>query len=149
MPRNLADFDRLSMAHGVEVRAPFMDWKLMRFVFSLPSGSKIGHGYTKRILREAMRGTLPETIRARRSKYGFASPMAEWYRSGLKEFVLDTVNSRSFLDSEIWHGPNIREYTEQCFVRKEFQEATRTWKFIQADILKRTFNKAAQRSEAS
>jgi asparagine synthase (glutamine-hydrolysing) len=144
LPRNLTDFDRLSMAHGVEVRAPFMDWRLMRFVFSLPSESKIGQGYTKRVLREAMRGTLPEIIRMRRSKFGFASPMAEWYKSGLKEFVLDTVGSMAFLESEIWYGQNIKEYTERCFRQNAYQEATRTWKFIQADILQRTFHESAQ-----
>ena len=144
LPRNLTDFDRLSMAHGVEVRAPFMDWRLMRFVFSLPSESKIGQGYTKRVLREAMRGTLPEIIRTRRSKFGFASPMAEWYKSGLKEFVLDTVGSTAFLESEIWYGQNIKEYTERCFRQSAYQEATRTWKFIQADILQRTFHESAK-----
>ena len=90
-----------------------------------------------------MRGTLPETIRARKNKYGFASPMAEWYRSGLKEFVLDTVNSRSFLESELWYGAEIRGYAERCYNKKEFQAAARTWKFIQADVLQRKFADAA------
>jgi asparagine synthase (glutamine-hydrolysing) len=139
LPRNLADFDRLSMAHGVEVRAPFMDWRLMCFVFSLPSESKIGNGYTKRILREAMREVLPEKIRTRRSKFGFASPMAEWYRTGLKEYVFDTLNSRSFLESNLWHGDRIKTFAEICYKNGEYQMATKTWKFIQADILQRKF----------
>jgi len=144
LPRILSNFDRLSMAHGVEVRAPFMDWRLMCFVFALPSTSKIGSGYTKRILREAMRGTLPESIRTRRSKYGFASPMAEWYKTGLREFVLDTVSSKRFLESDLCYGPNIKKYTEACYAKKNYVAAARTWKFIHADILQRKFGEVAR-----
>ncbi|MCQ3954164.1 MAG: asparagine synthase (glutamine-hydrolyzing) [Chloroflexi bacterium] len=52
LPMNLRDFDRLSMAHGVEVRSPFMDWRLVTFAFAIPSAHKIGGGCAKRILRE-------------------------------------------------------------------------------------------------
>ena len=62
------------MAHGVELRMPFLDWRLVCFAFSLPDESKIGGGYTKRVLREAMRGLMPEPTRARTTKIGFGPP---------------------------------------------------------------------------
>ncbi len=61
IPGILRDFDRYSMAHGVEVRSPFMDWRVVCYCFSLPGASVLGGGFTKRVLREAMRGRLPES----------------------------------------------------------------------------------------
>ena len=63
LPTLLCNFDRASMSHGIEVRMPFMDWRLVTYAFSLPDASKIGGGYTKRVLRQAMRGFLPEPIK--------------------------------------------------------------------------------------
>ena len=123
------------MGHGVESRAPFMDWRLVCLSFSLPSESKIGSGYTKRILREAMKGILPDRIRIRKEKIGFSSPLATWYRYGLKDLVIDTLNSQEFLTSEIWNGYGIREYTETSLKNGNYDDAIRSWKFIQAHLL--------------
>lgn len=62
LPMLLCSFDRLAISHGIEVRMPFMDWRLVTYGFALPETSKIGAGYTKRVLRHAMRGILPEPI---------------------------------------------------------------------------------------
>jgi asparagine synthase (glutamine-hydrolysing) len=132
LPTILRNFDRCSMAHGVEVRAPFMDWRLVCYAFSLPAESKLGGGYTKRILREAMRGILPETIRTRTSKVGFSSPLVDWFSGPLRIFVLDSVNSKAFLQSEIWNGPAIRDFVEESFSRGNYSSARRSWEFIQA-----------------
>ncbi|HOS92342.1 MAG TPA: asparagine synthase-related protein, partial [Armatimonadota bacterium] len=72
----LRNYDRLSMAHGVEVRMPLMDWRLVTYAFALPPNSLLGHGYSKRILREAMRGRVPDVVLERRDKIGFASPVS-------------------------------------------------------------------------
>jgi asparagine synthase (glutamine-hydrolysing) len=110
LPTILRDFDRYSMAHGVEVRSPFLDWRLVTFCFSLPESSILGQGVTKRILREAMRGVLPEPVRTRNLKVPYKSPLTEWWRGPLKELVLDTVSSRHFLESDIWNGERVREH---------------------------------------
>ena len=143
LPRHLRDFDRMSMAHGVEIHVPFLDWRLVTYAFSLPSDAKLGEGFTKRILREAMRDILPESIRTRRSKIGFASPMKEWYKNGLKSFVLDSVNSREFIESEIWKGPVIRDFVEDCYRKEDYLNATKSWRYIQAMILMRSFKQKA------
>jgi len=143
LPRILRNFDRVSMAHGVEIRAPFLDWRLVTYIFSLPSKVKLSNGFTKQILRESMRGILPESIRIRKSKIGFASPMVEWYQNALKSFVLDSVNSREFLESEIWNGPLIRGFVEGCYRKKDFKSATASWKYIQTMILMKSFRENA------
>ena len=143
LPRILRNFDRLSMAHGVEIRAPFLDWRLVSYAFSLPSNAKIGNGFTKRILRESMLSILPETIRMRKAKIGFSSPMNAWYEHSLKAFVLDSVNSQEFLGSRIWDGPVIRDYVEDCFKKKDYHNATRSWKYVQAMILMKSFREKA------
>ena len=86
-----------------------------------------------------MRGIIPERIRVRKDKIGFASPIIEWYKNALKKFVLDSINSKEFVDSEIWNGPVIKDYVEDCYRKKDYQNATRSWKYIQAMILMKAF----------
>jgi asparagine synthase (glutamine-hydrolysing) len=74
----LRNADRNSMAHGIEVRLPFLDHQLVQFVFSLPSSFKMHNGYTKFIVREAMNEMLPKEIAWRREKIGFEPPQQEW-----------------------------------------------------------------------
>jgi len=87
LPTNLRDFDRLSMAHGVEVRSPFMDWRLVCYTFSLPSKRKIAGGYTKKILRDAMKGILPDSIRTRTRKLGFPNLTEGWMTPQAQKFI--------------------------------------------------------------
>jgi len=83
LPTLLRNYDRYSMASGVEIRMPFLDHRLVTFVFSLPWTSKVGGGYTKRILRDAMKGLMPDEIRLSRTKFGWNAPMHEWLRGPL------------------------------------------------------------------
>jgi asparagine synthase (glutamine-hydrolysing) len=91
LPTILRNFDRLSMAHGIEVRMPFMDWRLVTYVMSLPDEMKAGDGATKRVAREAMRGLMPEAIRTSPRKVGFNSQMPAWLNGSLGRWALDVV----------------------------------------------------------
>lgn len=93
LPTILRNFDRLSMAHGVEVRMPFMDWRLVVFVMSLPEQMKFADGQTKWIARHAMRGLMPEVIRTNLRKTGFNSQMPTWMNGSLGAWALDLVRS--------------------------------------------------------
>lgn len=139
LPVILRNFDRSSMAHGIEVRSPFLDWRLVTYAFSLPPEDKIGGGFTKKILREAMKERLPEKIRARKCKVGFASPVVEWMGGLLKPFILDSLNSSSFLQSEIWDGALIRKYVEECYKTQDFREVRACWEFLVAHTLMKQF----------
>jgi asparagine synthase (glutamine-hydrolysing) len=83
--------DRNSMAFSIEARLPFLDVRLVEFLFSLPVEEKLDRGLTKVILRRSMSGLVPDTILSRRDKMGFATPQDEWLRGPLRSF------SESFL----------------------------------------------------
>jgi asparagine synthase (glutamine-hydrolysing) len=70
--------DRNAMAHGREVRLPFLQHELVSFIFSLPAGLKIKNGFTKWILRQCYRSSLPEKIYYRKGKTGFEPPQESW-----------------------------------------------------------------------
>jgi asparagine synthase (glutamine-hydrolysing) len=86
----LAFVDRLSMAHSVEVRPPFLDHRLVQFVAGLPGNVKIKAGRVKHILKEAVRDLLPAEVLTR-SKEGFIMPVNEWLIGSLKGYVQSTL----------------------------------------------------------
>jgi asparagine synthase (glutamine-hydrolysing) len=73
------EVDRMSMASSVEARPPFLDHRLWELVSQVPASHRGANGLPKRLLREAMRGRLPEAI-LRRPKQGLATPHAAWWR---------------------------------------------------------------------
>ena len=70
--------DRNSMAHGTEVRLPFLNFDLVNYIFSLPASFKIKNGFTKFILRKTMSGRLPDSILWNPEKTGFEPPQKKW-----------------------------------------------------------------------
>jgi asparagine synthase (glutamine-hydrolysing) len=77
--------DRDSMAHSVEARVPFLDYRLVELALALPDEAKLSEGVTKRVLRDAMKGVLPEAIRVRTDKIGFATAEESWLRRELPD----------------------------------------------------------------
>lgn len=85
--------DRNAMAHGREVRLPFLSHELVEFIFSLPSNFKIRNGWTKWLLRELMKDRLPESIVWRKDKVGFEPPQKEWMENkNVQSLILDAKN---------------------------------------------------------
>jgi len=80
LPALLRYEDRNSMAFSVEARTPFLDFRLVERALALPASDLIRGGWTKAILRDGMAGVLPEGVRLRRDKLGFATPEARWLR---------------------------------------------------------------------
>ena len=95
--------DRNSMRYSVESRVPFADdHRLAEYVFSIPSAYKIHEGESKYLLRESMKGVIPDAIRLRRDKKGFATPELKWfkeYKNELKGLV--TENLEPFVDTKM------------------------------------------------
>lgn len=83
--------DRNSMAHSIEARVPFVDHRLIEFNLALGNDHKIVGGDTKRVLRQAMAGILPEKVRRRRDKLGFATPEQVWFRGPLRNLIKQGV----------------------------------------------------------
>jgi asparagine synthase (glutamine-hydrolysing) len=139
LPTNLRDFDHLSMAHGVEVRSPFMDWRLVCFLFSLPATAKIGAGFTKRILRDALKGILPEPIRTRTRKLGFPNLAEAWTSARAQEFIREIVHSAEFREPSIWDGKKVAEDLEVAIHDQDNEILHQAWIYVQAASLIRLF----------
>ena len=89
--------DRSSMRFSVEARVPFLDHRLVERTIPMADDQFIHKGMTKHILREAMKGRIPEPIRIRRDKVGFETPEAEWFRTPLfSAYIRDMLGSQRF-----------------------------------------------------
>jgi asparagine synthase (glutamine-hydrolysing) len=91
LPKLLHWEDRSSMAHGLESRVPFLDHRLVEFTVGLGARHKIVGAETKRVLRRAMAGVLPEKVGRRQDKLGFATPEQSWLRGPLRATVQGEV----------------------------------------------------------
>ena len=107
LPFLLHQYDRASMANGIECRMPFMDYRVVEYIFSLPPKSKVGNGYTKRVLREALDGVLPDETRLNKTKTGFNAPTNEWFKTDLNEWFIKQIKSKSFLENPYFDGKAI------------------------------------------
>jgi asparagine synthase (glutamine-hydrolysing) len=108
LPRILRVEDRNSMAHSLESRLPFLDHRLVSFAFSLPAEWRMRGPWNKFVLRESMRGRIPESVRVRVDKMGFPVPSGNWIAQALYEPVRDIVGSRQVRERGIYNVDAIR-----------------------------------------
>jgi asparagine synthase (glutamine-hydrolysing) len=137
LPTILRNFDKISMQHGIEIRMPFMDYRLVSYVFSLPLSSKIGNGYSKKILRDAMNGLLPEEIRLRKNKMGLNAPMQTWFSGPLKDYINDEVQSLSFQSNVLFDGKSWLAFLNARNKKADwsFQDSLSFWPVLNAHLL--------------
>lgn len=109
LPMLLHFEDRNSMAHSIEGRVPFLDYRLVEYAFSLPASQKIKHGITKSVLRNALNGILPESVRMRTDKMGFVTPERVWLANELNDWIRTIVSSVSFRTRGYFNVPQILE----------------------------------------
>lgn len=109
LPTLLRNYDRYSMINGVEIRMPFLDHRIVSFAFSIPGSSKIRNGYSKAIVRDAMKGFFPDDIRLIKRKIGFNSPFTEWMKGPLREWILDQTESKSFKHAAFINAEEVKE----------------------------------------
>lgn len=137
LPTILRNFDKMAMQNSIEIRMPFMDFRLVSFVFSLPESSLLGEGFTKRILRDAMKGLMPENVRTRKLKTGLNAPMQSWFGCELKTFLLDEVNSSSFQQNPLWDGKEWFDFVSIKIKNNNwsFNDAISFWTVFNAHLL--------------
>ncbi|MBV9073278.1 MAG: asparagine synthase (glutamine-hydrolyzing) [Acidobacteria bacterium] len=110
--------DRMSMAHSVEVRPPFLDPRIVDFAAALPEEFKL-HGRTsKYVLRRLMAGKLPAEI-LHRPKVGFDIPAHDWFRGPLRRFLLDTLNRETVEATGLFRWPAVERLIARHLERKE------------------------------
>ena len=130
--------DRNSMAHSIEARVPFLDHKLVEFILGLPSQYKLYRGVTKRILREAMRGVLPEIVRRRGDKMGFVTPEEVWMQDEQTEKIRQALK-QAITSSNGIIRPNILEAFDDMIQGKQSFNFT-FWRIISFSAWVRCFN---------
>jgi asparagine synthase (glutamine-hydrolysing) len=109
LPHNLLQkVDRASMAFSLEARVPYLALPVVRFVTALPDDVKIDGGETKRILRRALAGIVPDEI-LRRPKQGFDLPLAAWLRGPLRDVASTLLDQRALAR---WPGLKVKEASE-------------------------------------
>ncbi len=112
--------DRVSMAHGLESRVPFLNHKLVEFAATIPANIKFKDGTLKRVLINSLREELPDKIVNRKNKMGFPVPLNEWLNNGLRGFAFDMFNSQKAKDRPYFKSEEILKgiSTEPQFGRK-------------------------------
>jgi asparagine synthase (glutamine-hydrolysing) len=128
--------DHSAMMSSIEMRSPFVDYRLMEFAFSLPDRLKFDQGITKRIQREAFAHRLPKSIVDNHHKIGFATPFQSWMATpALKGYFQDVVGSSSFQSRSIWQGAEIKQRFEKAEQYPNFP----FWRFINLELWARAY----------
>jgi asparagine synthase (glutamine-hydrolysing) len=138
--------DQMSMATSVESRVPFLDHKLVEFTCSLPERLKLRGGTTKYILREAMKGVLPEAILSR-SKMGFPVPIGAWFRGAYQSVVDEYVLSERVSARGIFNSDALYELARRHQNGENHDE--RLWSLVNFEIWQRQFFDGEESSEPS
>jgi asparagine synthase (glutamine-hydrolysing) len=128
--------DQMSMAASVESRVPFLDHELAEFTARMPREMKLRGGTTKWILREAMKGILPDEILAR-PKMGFPVPIGRWLRNEYKHVVDEYVLSERTASRGLFDSSYVRQLVAEHNAGTNHNE--RLWALVNFEIWQRTF----------
>ena len=121
--------DRDSMAHSIESRVPFLDYRLVELVLGLPDRYKLWQGTTKRVLRDAMKDVLPERVRTRRDKIGFATPEEVWVRERQPDVFRKRLRLAVDQSRGVLRGPAAQNFLERL-IRGERTFDFTAWRMI-------------------
>lgn len=113
----LQKVDRMSMAHSLEVRPPFLDHRIVEFAASLPERWKIRGGCQKFILKSLMRNKLPESI-LERPKTGLDIPAHDWLRGALRPMLLDTLSAEAVEETGLFRREQVESLIEAHMQRR-------------------------------
>lgn len=143
LPTLLRNYDRYSMANSVEIRMPFLDYRIVSFAFSIGFESKIRNGFSKAIIRDALSPYMPQSIAYRKTKIGFNTPILEWIHGPLKEWFLDISASLDFTSSAVINPMDVRRkielITDKDYVPRYEGELKDIWKDISPFLWEKYF----------
>ncbi len=128
--------DQMSMAASIESRVPFLDHKLVEFTAQMPVKMKLRGPTTKFLLKEAMKGILPDEI-LYRSKMGFPVPVGNWFRHEFKHIVDEYVLSERALNRGIFNADFVREVVTKHKAGENHDQ--RLWLLANFEIWQRCF----------
>lgn len=120
LPTLLRLEDRSSMAFSLEARVPLLDHKLVEYGVALPDHLKVHNGWSKYAVRQSMAGLLPERVRWRTSKLGFAAPDQSWpsreLRSPINELLADTLRCQRYVNPQLlrrWYNSETAKHANK------------------------------------
>ncbi len=125
--------DKNSMAFSVETRTPFIDYRLVELVFSLPACYKIHDGWTKYLLRISTEGLLPEKIRWRSDKLGFPTPEAAWMRQN-RDNIREVFAGKDFKASCYLNNRKILDNLDKQLDKGRAAELSALWKPLNLEL---------------
>lgn len=126
----LTKVDWMSMANGLEVRTPFLDFELVNFAFSLPDDYKINSSMRKRVVQDAFRDLLPPEL-YNRPKKGFEVPMLKWLRQEMKSLIQDDLLSKKMINEQgIFNYGEVKKLKEQLFSNNPGDVHARIWALV-------------------
>jgi asparagine synthase (glutamine-hydrolysing) len=130
--------DKTGMKFSLETRFPFLDHNLVEKTLSIPTENYIKNGYTKAIMRNALKGILPEKIRMRKDKVGFSTPEADWFNNKRLQAILkDVIESDSFKSRGYF---NVNECKKEFKSFQDYHKYNKEfWKWINLELWFRAF----------
>ena len=124
--------DQSSISESVEIRSPFIDYRLMEFAFHLPDEALFSDGVTKRVLREAFAARLPSIIVGNHRKIGFATPFETWMREpASRQLVESLVHSPEFRSRRIWDAGKL---ARRLLDPRSASQGFPVWRFLNAEL---------------
>lgn len=143
LPKLLRFADRSSMAFSREVRLPFLDHRLVEYLFAIPSDQKITGMTTKAVLRRAVKGIVPNSIIERTDKKGFETPQAAWLQGPLRVWAEETLLSGEFRHRE-WVDAKGAQRVWALFLRRPSKYHNLIFRWLSLEAWARVFLKTSQ-----
>jgi asparagine synthase (glutamine-hydrolysing) len=126
----LVKVDRMSMRNSLEVRVPFLDYRIVEFAFSLPVSSKIDRSIKKKIVQDTFRDILPKEL-YNRPKKGFEVPLLQWFKTDLKDKILSGWLSDDYiLQQGIFNIDHIRQLKQRMLSSNPGDVHAQIWALI-------------------
>jgi asparagine synthase (glutamine-hydrolysing) len=143
LPLYLRIEDRNSMAHSVEARLPFLDYRLVEYAFSVADDWKLRGGWNKYMLRESARSLIPEAVRTRPDKMGFPVPTERWVRGPLLDPIADLLGSADVLAGRYFNIDRMRAMVDRLRRGESGNEPT-LFMFAQTELWLRNATRVAR-----
>ncbi len=125
----LTKVDLMSMAHGLEIRVPFLDHQVVEFAFGLPEATKINRQMKKRIVQDSFRELLPAEL-YRRPKHGFEVPLLGWFRAELKNTIEDLLDDSFIREQDIFDPEGIVGVKQRLFSKDPGDMHATVWALV-------------------
>ena len=139
LPALLQVEDRMSMAHGLESRVPFLDHPLVELAATAPSNIKFENGELKHLLKTTFKGDIPDEVHQRQDKMGFPVPLNDWLQGELKDFIQDVFHSRNARDREYLNP----EFNIKNLLACEGKFTRKVWGLLSLELWQQEFHDKA------